>query len=96
MNAMDRTLARLLHAAARAPVPPAELTFATEARILGHWQASAGMNDGAGGLVWFRRGFALACALTIATAIISLTQTQPRSQDVWTLANAVVSSASQP
>ena len=54
------------------------------------------MNDSAGGLVWFRRGFALACALTIATAIISLTQTQPRSQDVWTLANAVVSSASQP
>lgn len=93
---MDRTLARLLHAAARAPVPPGELTMAAEMRIMGQWRATQGALEGWSVLVWFRRGFALACALTIATALISLTQTQPRSQDVWTLANAVVSSAAQP
>ena len=96
MNSMDRILDRLLRAAAHAPHPAAELSFATEARVLAQWRRSRSEAE-AGGLVrWLQRGFALACALTAVIAAISLTETRQPAADVWDVSNAVVNLAALP
>lgn len=96
MNSMDRRLDRLLRAAALAPAPPAEVALGTESRVLAQWRSRRAEAEDFGPVIWLRRGFALACGLTVVIAAISLTQRWQRATDVWNVSNALVNLAALP
>ena len=72
------------------------LPFATETRVLAQWRAARSEGEGLGMLLWFRRGFAVACALATVIGLVSLTQGPDRTTDFWTLSNAAVNLAALP
>ena len=98
MNLSDQRLNRLLRAAAQAPPRPLPSTppFTTETRVLAQWRAGRSEGEGLGTLLWFRRGFAVACALAAVFGLVSFTQTPGRTPDFWTLSNAAVNLAALP
>lgn len=89
MKRMDEFLNRLLRTAAKAP--PRELPtlgWATETRVLGAWRSS---RDGADDVALFRilrQGLVCACAITLLSLTLALTQRGGES--FWNDPSAVV------
>ena len=97
MNAFDDPLDRLLRSAAQAPPRAAgELSFATEARVLAAWRAGAAGDPGVDLVALFRRGLALAGALSVLTVAVSLWEMRHDPADVWEVSDPVVNLASLP
>jgi hypothetical protein len=94
MKRFDDPLDRLLRSAAQAsPRPAGELPFAIQARVLA--QSRSGLTDDAGFAVLklLRRGLALAGALAVLTAAISLWEMHRNAADIWSVSDATVNVA---
>jgi hypothetical protein len=97
MNAFTDPLDRLLKSAAQAPPRPVgELPFATEARVLAYWRGGAAEDPGVDLLALFRRGLALAGALSVLTVALSLWEMHRDTADVWAVSDPVINLASLP
>ena len=97
MNAFNDPLDRLLRSAAQAPPrPTGELPFATEAGVLASWRAGMAGDAGPALLSLFRRGLALAGALSVLTVAVSLWMMHRDTSDVWAVSEPVINLASLP
>jgi len=97
MKAFNDPLDRLLKSAAQAPPRPVgELPFATETRVLAAWRAGAAEDAGLALLSLFRRGLALAGALSVLTVALSLWIMHRDTSDVWAVSDPVINLASLP
>jgi hypothetical protein len=92
MNPMDKTLDRLLRAAARAePVPRGEpLPSGWEERILAEWRQAGKEPDWTEVLQILRRGLVLTCVIMTASLLFSLVRLSRDAVDEWTYARVSV------
>jgi type II secretory pathway component PulM len=90
MNQLERQLERLLKSAAAAPRPAlAELSFATEARVLAAWRRRDGESELQSVISLFRRGLVVACGVAALVAVVSWQASwQPASAETAELAAA--------
>ena len=97
MKAFTDPLDRLLRSAAQAPPRPAgELSLTTETRVLAAWQTGPAEDRWEDLLVVFRRGLALAGALSLLAVAVSLWEMHRAPANVWAVSDPVINLASLP
>jgi hypothetical protein len=95
MNPVDKTLDRLLRAAAQAPPAPQDevLPMDWENRVLSEWKRTPKDSDWTESLRVLRQGLVLASLIMLTSLLFSLTQLSGDSGDEWAYARISVSMA---